>query len=99
MMLIIQIIVMFGLKFKEIFILQKYKLIGTNHTYNLYVNGSTLHNGTIYLANGTTYYIDNSAVAYLNDLRVDNTRLVDNWLGFYQSGNAGGSRYAYIQGA
>ena len=77
----------------------KVQINGTNHTYNLYVNGSTLHNGTIYLANGTTYYIDNSAVAYLNDLRVDNTRLVDNWLGFYQSGNAGGSRYAYIQGA
>ena len=72
-------------------------------SYKLYVNGSTYfngdttHNGIDYFANDTTYYIDNSAVAYLNDLRSDNVRLVENWIGFYQNANAGGNRYGYIQ--
>ena len=74
-----------------------------NTSYNLYVNGSsyfngnTTHNGIDYFANGTTYYINNSAVAYFNDLRTDQVRLVDNWIGFYQNANAGGNRYGYIQ--
>lgn len=75
----------------------------SGNSYQLYVNGSTYfngdttHNGIDYFANGTTYYIDNSAVAYLNDLRSDNVRLVDNWIGFYQNANADGNRYGYIQ--
>ena len=74
-----------------------------NTSYNLYVNGTSYfngnvtHNGVIYLANGTTYWIDNSAIGYLNDLRVDQMRLVDNWIGWYSANNAGGSRYGYIQ--
>lgn len=72
---------------------------GKNTSYTLYVNGNTLNNGIVYFANGTTYYINNSAVGYLNDLRVDNTRLVDNWLGFYSAVNAGGKRLGYVQGA
>ena len=43
---------------------------GQNTSYTLYVNGSTLHNGTVYFANGTTYYIDNSAKAYFGETRV-----------------------------
>ena len=76
---------------------------GSTPSYNFqvtgtsYFNGNTTHNGVIYLANGTTYWIDNSAIGYLNDLRVDQTRLVNDWLGFYSSNNAGGNRYGFIQ--
>lgn len=31
------------------------------------------------------------------EVRGDQLRMIDNWLGFYQSSNAGGSRYGYIQ--
>ncbi len=47
---------------------------GENTGYNLYVNGSTLHNGVTYFANGTTYYINNSAYANLRAIgSSDNT--------------------------
>lgn len=35
-----------------------------------YFNGNTTHNGTDYFANGTTYYINNSAQAYLNNASI-----------------------------
>lgn len=34
---------------------------------------------------------------YCADVRSANTRIVSNWIGFYQNGNAGGNRYGYIQ--
>ena len=76
--------------------------IGTNNIFNVgngnvQINGTTKHNGVVYFANGTSYFINNSAIGYLADFRVDQTRLVSNWLGFYASVNAGGNRYGYIQ--
>lgn len=41
-----------------------------NTSYNLVVAGSTFHNGTVYFGNGTTYYINNSANGYLNNLQL-----------------------------
>ena len=47
-----------------------------NTNYRLYVNGvsyfngNTTHNGIDYFANGTTYYINNSADGYLNNLQL-----------------------------
>ena len=35
-----------------------------------YFNGNTTHNGIDYFANGTTYYINNSADSYLRDVKV-----------------------------
>lgn len=49
---------------------------GENTSYKLYVNGTSLfegnatHNGIVYFANGTTYYINNSADGELKDLNV-----------------------------
>ena len=37
---------------------------------NSYFNGDTTHNGIDYFANGTTYYINNSADGYLNALQL-----------------------------
>ena len=34
---------------------------------------------------------------YCSDVRSGNTRIVSDWLGFYQKANADGSRYGYIQ--
>lgn len=72
-----------------------------NNTDTLYVNGTTTHNGSVYFANGTTYYIDNYAVGFFPDLRVDKIQLDDDTINFYSSANAGesnGSLYASIQG-
>jgi len=44
---------------------------GTNSSYTMYVNGgsyfngNTTHNGIVYLANGTSYYLNNSGDARL----------------------------------
>ena len=49
---------------------------GSNTEYRFYVNGSSflngdiIHNGTIYLANGKTYYINNNAQAYFNRIGI-----------------------------
>lgn len=78
-----------------------------NNSDTLYVNGTTYfvgsvtHNGFAYFANGTTYYIDNQAVGFFPDLRVDKIQLDDDTIKFYSSNNAGesnGSLYASIQG-
>lgn len=77
--------------------------VPSTNAYNFYVNGTsyfygnTKLNGTLYFANGSTYYIDNNAEEYISDLRVDKTRLDSDMLSFYSSNNAGGSRYGYIQ--
>lgn len=48
----------------------------SGNAYKLYVNGTsyfngdTTHNGIDYFANGTTYYINNSADSYLRDVKV-----------------------------
>lgn len=34
---------------------------------------------------------------YCSDVRSGNTRIVSDWIGFYQSANAGGNRYGYIE--
>lgn len=34
---------------------------------------------------------------YCSDVRSGNTRIVSDWIGFYQSNNAGGKRYGYIE--
>ena len=44
-----------------------------NDTYNLYVSGTSLHNGIVYFANGTTYYINNSGTGNLNALTINST--------------------------
>ena len=49
---------------------------GSNTSYALYANGNTLHNGIVYFANGTTYYINNSAVGLLNQLNLYNNTAV-----------------------
>ena len=54
-------------------------IAGTNTEYKLYVNGTsyfngnTTHNGIDYFANGTTYYINNSAQAHLNNVSIGGT--------------------------
>lgn len=56
-----------------------YLSINTAHQtdYKLYVNGTsyffgnTTHKGIVYFANGTTYYVDASAKAYLGQTRLD----------------------------
>lgn len=51
---------------------------GDNAEYRFYVNGTSYfnsdvrHNGKIYLANGSTYFIDNSAQANLNIVTIGN---------------------------
>ena len=65
-------------------------------TDTLYVNGTTKHNGAIYLANNTTYWIDNSAAAYLSDLRVDKVQVDGSAIKFFASNNATGTQYAGI---
>lgn len=42
-----------------------------NSSANLYVNGSTKFNGIVYFASGTTYYVNNSGTANLNDTTVN----------------------------
>ena len=66
-------------------------------SYALNIGGNVFLNGIHYFGNGTTYYINNSAVGYFPDFRVDQVRLDSNWIGFYQSNNAGGNRYGYVQ--
>ena len=44
--------------------------------------------------NGDTYI---TGAVYSGDNRGGKLRMVDNWLGFYSSANAGGTRYGYIQ--
>ncbi len=77
--------------------LTRFGVNGQHTSYTLYVNGTTFHTNHVYFGNGTTYYINNAALGYLPDLRVDQTRLEANWLGFYASNNAGGNRLGYIQ--
>ena len=75
----------------------------------LYVTGTSTFNNDIRLLNhiyfgqpasneDPQYYIDNSAVGFLSDLRVDNIQLDDNYIKFYQNINAGTSLYGSIQG-
>lgn len=45
-------------------------IAGTNTSYKLYVNGSTLHNGYVYFANGNIYFVDNSGQGKFNKLNV-----------------------------
>ena len=50
---------------------------GTDTSHKLYVNGTSLfkgnvtHNGIVYFANGTTYYVNNSADGNLRDVSVN----------------------------
>lgn len=43
-----------------------------NTAYELYVNGSTFHTGTVYFANSTNYYIDTNAWGFFKTLTVYN---------------------------
>lgn len=45
-------------------------IAGTNTNHKLYVNGSTLHNGYVYFANGNIYFVDNSGQGKFNRLNV-----------------------------
>ena len=69
---------------------------GRNTTYKLYVVGNSLLTGTTYFGS-TSYWINNGGVEYMYDIRGSRIRLVDNWVGFYTSNNAGGNRLGYIQ--
>lgn len=66
----------------------------TQDTYRLkvtgptYFNGNVTHNGITYFANNTTYYIDNDAIGYLSDLRVDKIRIDEQKISFYPNNNA-----------
>lgn len=72
---------------------EKYKFQVTGDSY---LNGNVTHNGITYFANGTTYNINNSAVGYLADLRVDKIRLDDAKIYFYSANNANTSIYGEI---
>ena len=66
-----------------------------------YFNGNTTHNGIDYFANGTTYYINNSANGYLNklqlksDLTFDATGTTGTAGGIYWSGSTDGAQVYY----
>ena len=69
-----------------------YLSINTTHQtdYRLYVNGTSYHNGAVYFANGTTYYIDNSAQANLNYYTLYSGALAGTW-GISASGATAGT--------
>lgn len=57
------------------------------------IGNSNYSGWRINLADNTYCY----GAFYSGDIRGGRVRLVDNWVGFYQSANAGGVRYGYIQ--
>ena len=68
----------------------------SGNTYKLYVNGdtyfngNTTHNGIDYFANGTTYYINNSANGYLNNLQLTADLTFDSTGASGTTGTSGG---------